>query len=161
MANTIFGNPKVALGFAGGIVAVALIASTALSGLAPGKPKAKAPPVAVMSTAPTPKPAASPAPKTFAQGQASGWGGAGSGWGDAPTPTQAPSSAAKPSFKGPSAADPFADLGATDDSETRVAGGRTPDRSSDGPTVTSSAAPYAPEVVPPSGESRGELEVSG
>ncbi len=157
MSNSLFGNPKIALGFAGGVVAIALVASVALNEYAPGAEPAPEP--AVAAAAAVPAPAAPPASQGIAQGDTSGWGDAGSGWGAAPQPQAA--SAKQPGFDGPSAADPFADLGAMDNSATRNAGGRGGDRASGGPTITSRAAPGAPAVEPPGGESQGIIDVAG
>lgn len=156
MSNSLFGNPKIALGFAGGVVAIALVASVALNEFKPGADQAPEP-VAATAAPAAPAPAVPQANQGFAQGAGSGWGDAGSGWGAAP---QASASASKPSFDGPSAADPFADLGAMDNTPTRNAGGRRPDGSS-GPTITSRAAPGAPPVESPGGESQGILNTTG
>lgn len=158
MSNSLFGNPKIALGFAGGVVAIALVASVALNEFTPGEQQAAPPAVAA-----APAPAAPPPPASagFAQGAGTGWGdtgSAGSGWGAAPQPS---GPASGPSFTGPSASDPFADLGATDDGKARVAGGRNRDQSSDGPTITTRTAPGAPEVRSPNSRPRGELKTSG
>ncbi|UAB78292.1 hypothetical protein INR77_00610 [Erythrobacter sp. SCSIO 43205] len=157
MSNSIFGNPKIALGFAGGVVAIALVASLVLNEYKPGAQPAAEP----VASAPVPEAApTAPAEQGFADGTGAGWGDAGggdAGWGAAPAPRAA---SQKPSFTGPSAADPFADLGAMDNAPTRNAGGRRRD-SAGGPTITSSAAPNAPAVEPPGGESRGTLNTTG
>jgi|GEM_PF-2913142 len=156
MSNSLFGNPKIALGFAGGVVAIALVASVALNEFKPGAQPAPEPAEAAAPAAPAP---AAPADAGFASGASTGWGDAGgdAGWGAAPAPS---STAKKPGFSAHDAADPFADLGAMDNAPTRNAGGRRRDSSS-GPTITSSTAPGAPEVVPPGGESRGNLKTTG
>ena len=157
MSNSLFGNPKIALGFAGGVVAIALVASLALNEFKPGAQPA--PELAEAAEPEAAAPAAPPAGAGFADGGGSGWGDAGgdAGWGAAPAPSVA---AKKPGFSAHDAADPFADLGAMDNAPTRNAGGRRQD-SSNGPTITSRTAPGAPEVVPPGGESRGSLKTTG
>lgn len=141
MSNPLFENPKIALGFAGVVVAIALVASVALKEFSPSDEAEAAPVVAEQA------PAAPAAPQQpaggFASNAASGWGddgGAANDWG-------APSAAAQ---TGGFAEVPEAtnDAPVFGDHRSKSLANGAPDRSS-GPTITSRAAPGAPEVRPP------------
>lgn len=155
MSNSLFGNPKIALGFAGGVVAVALIASVALNEFTPGNGEATEPAVAE-AAAPVASPSASPAPQGFGGGGWADGGGSGGNWGAQPS-----ASDPKAGFAAGTSTDPYADLPEIEDYQPRAAPQRAPDRSAAGPTITSNAAPGAPEVVPPSGPSSANVKVGG
>lgn len=152
MSDSLLGNPKVTLGFAGVVVAIALVASVALEEYSSADEAAQGAAASQAAQAPgQPQPAAS----NVAQSAATGWGddgGVADDWG-------APSAAAQNGgFAGPTEmtndAPVFTDHVSKSVSGNKIDGSR-------GPTVTSSAAPGAPEVVPPRRGATPQIEVAG
>lgn len=152
MTNPLFENPKVALGFAGVVVAVALVASVAFKEFS-GEDEAAASPVVAQQAAPAPA-APQEATAGFGSNAASGWGDDGGGsndWG-------APSAASQGGFaQAPEATNDAPVFG---DHRSKSMATSRPDRSS-GPTITTSAAPGAPEVRPPQTGPQPQIAVQG
>lgn len=149
MSNTLFENPKVALGFAGVVVATALVASVALQEFSPSDEAAQptAAPAQQAQAAPATQ---QPAPVGWADD--GGASGASDDWG-------APSSAAQGGgFAQPSEMTNDAPVFGEHVSKSVSGGGY--DRSS-GPKITTSAAPGAPPVRPPETGFTPEIQVKG
>ncbi|KEO87724.1 hypothetical protein EH31_06105 [Erythrobacter longus] len=151
MSNTLFENPKVALGFSGVVVAVALIASVAFQELS-GSDKA---PQEAVAAAPAAQAAPQPAQAGFAANSAAGWSDDG-----AVTDDWGATSVSPQSGSGPKVQEQISDVPEFGDrvaNPTQVSG-RT--RSS-GAAVTSSAAPGAPDVQPPQAGGSPEVQAVG
>lgn len=154
MSNSLFENPKIALGFAGGVVAIALVASVALNEFGTGQEPA--PEINAVQSG-TPEAPANQANSGFASQQASGWAGETSMSDDwAPQSASVPNAGFNSNFD--SGTNP--DEPVIGDYAPTMAKGNGLDRSGSGPTITSKAAPGAPEVVPPSG-AVPEIEIAG
>jgi len=148
MSSSLFENPKIALGFAGVVVAVALVASVALDGISSDDPDAQ-------QTAQTEQTPPSPVSGQQAQSAATGWAseaGVSGDWG-APSASSQNDGFARPAPQTDGAP-------VWGDSVSKKVSGGGIDRSS-APTITTSAAPGAPEVVPPSSGRRAQIEVVG
>ncbi|MEO1221026.1 MAG: hypothetical protein AAFY42_06705 [Pseudomonadota bacterium] len=148
MSTSLFENPKVALGFAGVVVAVALVASVAFKEFSPSE-DASEPAVAAEQAQ-----AAQATPQQAQSSAATGWAddsGVAGDWG-------APSSGSQAGFaSGPIATN---DAPVYGDHVSKTVSGRT-SQGSNGPKITTSVAPGAPEVVPPSRGSTPELKIQG
>ncbi|WP_298305887.1 hypothetical protein [uncultured Erythrobacter sp.] len=145
MANSLFENPKIALGFAGVVVAVALVASVALDGLVPSEPVAEQTAEAETPLQTQATPAASPA---------AGWAsdsGTTSDWG-------APRSSSQAGFA--EAPDDISEVPVDDYRPVQTAS-RARARQAGSPTITTRAAPGAPEVAPPRSGQSAQIEEVG
>ena len=153
MSNPMFENPKVALGFSGGVLAVALVASVAFKEFSSSDDAAQdevaAPPTVQDQAAPP------PAQTSFASGAATGWaddGATDDDWG-------APGASSQNSgFTEILGADNDAPVFGDRPSQSVSGGGSSP---SNGPSITSSAAPGAPEVRPPEAGNAPEIQLKG
>ena len=151
MSNSFLENPKVALGFAGVVVAIALVASVALEEFTPGEDEtiedaslqqAQAP--AQVSQQAAPAPAA-----------ATGWAGdagVSDDWGAPSTAMQNGGFAGVPEQTN--------DAPVVGDHVARSVSNGAQDRSG-GPSITSRAAPGAPEVRGPRSGQQGEITIAG
>lgn len=151
MSNPLFENPKVALGFSGVVVAVALVASVAFQEFS----ASDGDPEEAIAAAPAAQAAPQQAQAGFAPSPAPGWAGdsgATDDWG-------APSASSQ---NGGFAEIPEAtnDAPVFGDHVSKKMDGGGADRSS-GPKVTTSAAPGAPEVRPPETGFTPEIQVKG
>ena len=151
MSDSPFANPKVALGFAGVVVAAALIASVAFQQFTPGEQASQPATSEATATAQAP---AQQAPGGLAQQGATGWAGDAGVSDDWGAPVQ---SAQNGGFSG--VAEQTNDAPVFGDHVSRTVSGGGYDRSS-GPKITTSAAPGAPKVVPPSRGARPQIAVT-
>lgn len=153
MSNPMFENPKVALGFAGVVVAIALVASVAFQEFSPADEAAPAQVVAEQAQAAPAAPQQAQA--GIAPSAASGWAGdagVSDDWGAPSAAVQSGGFAEVPEQTND--APVFGDHV----SKRMDGGGRV---SSDGPTITSRAAPGAPEVRPPETGVRPQIQTKG
>jgi hypothetical protein len=149
MSSSLFENPKVALGFAGVVVAVALVASVAFKELSPSE-DTSAEALTAEQTQAAPQQAQGRAPSTAATGWADDGGSAGD-WG-------APSTGSQGGFASAPIATNDAPVYGDHVSRT-VSGGNV--RGSNSPKITTRAAPGAPEVVRPNRGPAPEVKVQG
>ena len=153
MSNPMFENPKVALGFSGVVVAVALVASVAFKEFSPSDAssgEAIAEQQQVQAA-----PAVSQQPQAgFAPAPATGWAGdagATDDWG-------APVAASQGGFA--EVPEQTNDAPVFGDHVSRTVSNGATDPSG-GPKITSRAAPGAPEVRPPQNGPQAEIAVKG
>lgn len=151
MSNTLFENPKVALGFSGVVVAVALVASVAFQEFSGSD---DAPEGAVAAAAPA-QAASQPAQAGFASDAASGWAGDAGATDDWGAPSASSQNGGFSEVPGPTNDAPV--FG--DHVSKKMEGGGF-DRSS-GPKITTSAAPGAPEVRPPETGYTPDIQIKG
>lgn len=148
-----FENPKVALGFAGVVVAVALVASVAFEEFSPGDEASDETLSAQQSQT---APAAAQQPQAgYASGPATGWAGdagVSDDWGAPVSASQGGGFAEVPGVTN--------DAPVFGDHVSKSYSGGAPDRSS-GPSITSRAAPGAPEVRPPQTGPQREITLKG
>lgn len=149
-------NPKVALGFAGVVIAVLLVASVAYSELTGGPEDAQEPALA-QQEAPTATSATPPsASSAFASSQASGWAGddgVSDDWG-------AGSTSAEPSTSGRLEI-PVESGGAPSIASPAPRTSAQPRQPINGPRVTTRTAPGAPKVTSPNAGKQPELTAIG
>lgn len=153
MSNPMFENPKIALGFAGVVVAVALVASVAFKELSPGdagsgEALADQQNLAAPSVSKQPQAGFAPAPAT-------GWAndaGNTDDWGAPVAASQGGGFAEVPGVTN--------DAPVFGDHVSKTVSGGAPDRSS-GPAITSRAAPGAPEVRLPQTGPQREITLKG
>lgn len=148
MSNPLFENPKVALGFSGVVVAVALVASVAFQEFS-GSDEA---PQEAVAAAPATQAAPQQAQAGFAPSSAPGWGGASDDWGAPSASSQNGGFSETPGLTN--------DAPVFGDHVSKKMDGGGIDRSS-GPKITTSAAPGAPEVRPPQTGFTPEIQVKG
>lgn len=151
MSNPLFENPKVALGFSGVVVAVALVASVAFQEFS-GSDEADQEAVAAAPAAQT---APQPAQAGFASNEASGWAGDAGATDDWGAPSASSQNGGFSEVPGRTN-----DAPVFGDHVSKTAAGGRIDRSS-GPKITTSAAPGAPEVRPPETGFTPEIQVKG
>ncbi|MEM1051000.1 MAG: hypothetical protein AAGI28_02790 [Pseudomonadota bacterium] len=158
MSNSLFENPKVALGFAGVVLAVALVASVAFQEFSPGEePGLENTVVEQGSAAPARPTAAQQSTSGFASSQSSGWADQGQfsdDWGLADNAPTSERFVASDVPEGGNNAPIFGDRA------SGTASGSRPQRTS-GPKVTSRAAPGAPPLNPPGAGPVPELTAVG
>jgi len=151
MSNPLFENPKVALGFSGVVVAVALVASVAFQEFS-GSDEAPEEAVAAAPAASAAQAAPQQAQTGFAPSSAPGWGGASDDWGAPSASSQNGGFSEVPGLTN--------DAPVFGDHVSKKMDGCGIDRSI-GPKVTTSAAPGAPEVRPPETGFTPEIQVKG
>jgi hypothetical protein len=153
MSNPMFENPKIALGFAGVVVAAALVASVAFKEFSPsdeGSGEALSEQQAQAAPAVSQQSQAG-----FASGPATGWAndaGATDDWGAPVASSQGGGFAEVPGVTN--------DAPVFGDHVSKTVSNGAPDRSS-GPAITSRAAPGAPEVRPPQPGPQREITLKG
>jgi len=150
MSNPLFENPKIALGFSGVVVAVALVASVAFEEFSPSD---ETPQEAVAEQQAPANPQQQPG--GFASNAAQGWAGDAGAADDWGVP-----SAASQGGGFSSAQQVTNDAPVFGDHRSKTMDGGGLDRSS-GPKITSSAAPGAPEVRPPQRGFTPDIKVKG
>lgn len=151
MSNPLFENPKVALGFAGVVVAIAMVASVALQEFSPSD-EAALPAEPVQQAQSASQPAAGGVASTAASGWA-GDSGASDDWGAASVSEPQGGGFGQPS-------EMTNDAPVFGDHVSKSVSGGGYDGSS-GPKITSSAAPGAPEVRPPETGFTPDIKVKG
>ena len=150
-------NPKVALGFAGVVIAVLLVASVAYSELAGGSEETQEPAVAQQEApAPAGGTQTSASAASFGSSQSSGWAGdegVSEDWGVA-------SGGGESSTPGPMEI-PVEDSAAVGFGSQATQRSIQPRQPTSGPKVTTRAAPGAPKVSSPNAGSQPELTAIG
>ena len=149
MSSSLFENPKVALGFSGVVVAVALVASVAFQEFSGSD---DAPEEEAVASAPAAQAAPQQAQAGFAPSPAPGWGGASDDWGAPSASSQNGGFSEVPGLTN--------DAPVFGDHVSKKMDGGGMDRSS-GPKISTRAAPGAPEVRPPETGFTPEIQTKG